>query len=28
MEKYNYKEEMVNDIKEWILMNGILTQAK
>ena len=28
MEKYNYEEEMVNDIKEWILMNGILTQAK
>lgn len=28
MEKYNYEEAMVNDIKEWILMNGILTQAK
>lgn len=28
MEKYNYKKAMVKDIKEWILMNGILTHAK
>jgi len=28
MDKYNYEEAMVNDIKEWILMNGVLSQAK
>lgn len=28
MEKYNYERAMTKDIKEWILMNGILTQAK
>ena len=28
MEKYNYNKAMVNDIKEWILMNGVLSQAK
>lgn len=28
MKKYDYKKEMVKDIKDWILMNGILQQAK
>ena len=28
MEKYNYEEAMVADIKEWILLNGVLSQAK
>ena len=28
MKKYDYRKAMTNDIKDWILMNGILTQAK
>lgn len=28
MEKYNYREAMVKDIKEWILANGVLTEAQ
>jgi len=28
MNKYDYRKAMVNDIKEWILMNGVLPQAK
>ncbi len=28
MNKYEYKRHMTDDIKDWILMNGIITHAQ